>query len=507
MFKNLMQPRDSLDDNWPRFHMFMVLAILAAFLPSKIVPIRFNELWQVYGYAAVAVLAALYLYHRRLGGVIEVRLMAFYTIWVFISRWLNRDFYLAADLKVVYDCVLSFLVFAAGILLKGEQRKKALDWASIILGGFAFVMAVVGLFIVLSGTSYRFSPEYRLLALSLCYPGTDQAFYALNYFFTHRNISSLWMFAGFSMMLYQFFACRKKLWRIPIVIAAILEFAAIALCHSRTVQIVISLSLGLLALLLAIRYLRIKSRLLLIPLLILVMPVTTLLSYKASEITVEIISDLSSVTVPAFTRKYQDLWQNLDPYCFTITPLEETASDGGEETGTTAGGDEAAAEQPSNTEPTDLSDHRDFGKDFSTFTGRTSIWMSAYHAAKDTPSILLRGTLGKTLMVIPQKYTFDAEHMHNFVLQVFMLTGLPGVLLVLAQCLLLVIHLLRLFFCKRPDVPMASKVLAIPVFCMFLYFMMEVSIFTAAEQRSLNFFLIAGMAMAAYYDAFPEKAA
>ena len=60
------------------------------------------------------------------------------------------------------------------------------------------------------------------------------------------------------MMIYQFFACRKKLWRIPIVLAGLLFYIAVGMCFSRTVKIVTAGSVAMLAVLLAFRYLSFK---------------------------------------------------------------------------------------------------------------------------------------------------------------------------------------------------------------------------------------------------------
>ena len=80
-----------------------------------------------------------------------------------------------------------------------------------------------------------------------------------------------------------------------------------------------------------------------------------------------------------------------------------------------------------------------------TLTGRTDIWKSIIPCVREKPSILLYGQPSKEIMPLANKYIQSAAykpHMHNMLAQCFMLTGLPGFLLVLGWCVLLLIKLL-----------------------------------------------------------------
>ena len=113
-------------------------------------------------------------------------------------------------------------------------------------------------------------------------------------------------------------------------------------------------------------------------------------------------------------------------------------------------------------------------------------------------------------MLIPHKYqSFPYYHMHNVLLQVLMLTGLPGFLLVLAFFVLLIFRAVRLFFSGAPT---AVKSLVLPVSGVLFYGLFEIILFTAsADERALTdfrelfFFLIAGVVLAYSYEFAPAK--
>jgi O-antigen ligase len=99
--------------------------------------------------------------------------------------------------------------------------------------------------------------------------------------------------------------------------------------------------------------------------------------------------------------------------------------------------------------------------------------------------------------------------MHNVLLQVLMLTGIPGFLLVLAFMLLLIRRAVKLFFSAAP---VMIKVLVLPISGILFYGLFETILFTdSADQRALTdfrelfFFLLAGVVLAYSYEYSPDK--
>ena len=94
-----------------------------------------------------------------------------------------------------------------------------------------------------------------------------------------------------------------------------------------------------------------------------------------------------------------------------------------------------------------------------------------------------------------------------------MLTGVIGLLLVLAFTVLMVIKMIRVFFSNHPLAGMDIKVLTLPISGIFIYSLLELILFTASSDdrsvtdfRELFFFLIAGIFLSYYYQIFPPKA-
>ena len=77
---------------------------------------------------------------------------------------------------------------------------------------------------------------------------------------------------------------------------------------------------------------------------------------------------------------------------------------------------------------------------------------------------------------------------------------------------MLAVKMIKLFFAKLPELTTAVKTLTLPLAGIFIYGMMETVIFTncaddrvPTDFRELAFFLIAGVFLGFYYDAFPVK--
>ena len=162
----------------------------------------------------------------------------------------------------------------------------------------------------------------------------------------------------------------------------------------------------------------------------------------------------------------------------------------------------------------DFSDDRDLKEDISNLSERTQIFASFIPTLKTDPKRILIGSFSDKLMNIPNSFIdfpVPFTHMHNFLLQVFMLTGLPGFLLVVCFCILLVLRMIHLFFTRDQRVSLAEKTLTIPLAGILLYGMFEIVIFTSCsdtraptDMRELSFFIIAGMVLGCSHDILPK---
>lgn len=464
-----MKQNERLDNTrrWVSFHTWAVFLIFCFFMLCPVAPYRWNDLYSFfYGKNFIIITLALFFFMSRLNHRMEINLVIFYALWLMATRFLNGDHWMTREPDLVLTRFLCAAVLGLGPMLDKEGRRRFLNLFCAAVGIFYFVSGALAIVVNLLGTYIYLPPEDVLF-------GLDEPWHIqyINVFNTNRTISSLWFYIAFCMMLYQFFACRNKRWRIPIVIAGLLFYVAIALVFSRTVKMVFSVSIAMLVMLLALRYLPLKKLWQKAIVLLLCAALFVPLTFKSFEWTASLMTDVSSLLI------------------------SET-SDGSETAGV------------------DFSDDRDLSKDISNLSERGQIFASFIPSLKLSPRRIFVGCFSDKLMSIPNLFVdfpIPFLHMHNFLLEVFMLTGLLGFLLVVFFCLRLLLRMLHLFFTTDKRVSMADKVLTIPLAGILLYGMFEVVIFTACsdkraptDMRELSFFIIAGMVLACSYEVLPK---
>ena len=113
---------------------------------------------------------------------------------------------------------------------------------------------------------------------------------------------------------------------------------------------------------------------------------------------------------------------------------------------------------------------------------------------RQEPLRLLRGCLCVDVMKIANPLLpTPVPHYHNTFLQVLCIAGLPGLLLTLLFCVLLAGKIIRLLFSA---VPLEIKGLTILLIGLFIYNMLEVSLFVAADTRAFTAYIVAGAVIA-----------
>lgn len=428
-------------------------------------PEHWAEMYSFFGRIILVSFMALFFYHYSFHRSFEGNLVLFYAFWFMATRFLNGDHWMSREPDLVLTRFLCAAMLGLGPMLDKEGRRRFLNFFCAAVGIFYFISGALAIVVNLLGTYIYLPPEGVLF-------GLDQPWHIqyINVFNTNRTISSLWFYIAFCLMLYQFFACRNKRWRIPIVIAGLLFYVAISLVFSRTVKLITSVSVAMLAMLLALKYLPLKKLWQKAAILILCAGLLIPLTFKSFDWTASLMSDVSSLMISEST------------------------------------GEESAG--------VNFSDNRNLGEDISNLSERSQIFASFIPSLKLSPRRIFVGCFSDKLMSIPNLFVdfpIPFLHMHNFLLETFMLTGLMGFLLVAFFCLRLVIRMLHLFFTPDRRVSLADKVLTIPLAGILLYGMFEVVIFTACsdkraptDMRELSFFIIAGMVLACSHEVLPR---
>lgn len=494
--------------NWKTVFAALVLFEFATLLVALLIPQRAADLHAAYGQLLIAALAGVYFTAAGLPRKAELRIFLLWMVWLLLSRWLSRDFYLFIDRPALIASLRAFLFLAVGTVLDARQRQRFLRALTIVYAGFFVLAAAAGLFVVLTGTFLHIPPENTWITL---FPSNHFGLKmrALNLFSVHRLSTAPRLFLAWCLLLLQIPRVRKKLWVLPLCLGMLILHLDISLCYSRSVQICFSVACAMLALLVVYRRLRLDGvkRLLVLAL----VPLVCLpLAYKSFDLCTGVVAKLRAGIVPRYEQFYRSSGRQFDPeglFGLEADVPDETETEDPQAQAAASGA--ASSQTRSDETPEDaFTDQRRLAGNV-TLTGRTDIWKSIIPSVREKPSILFYGQPSKEIMPLANKYIPSREYkayMHNLIAQTFMLTGLPGTLLVLAWCVLLLIKLVRAFFRRAQDVPITYAILTIPLACVFLYDMVEVIVFTNFDVCGYVFLLLAGLFLAEYEELSPRGA-
>ena len=481
---SLLSCRPSLDpsrrgDRWQTVFSVLVFLEFTSLLVALLIPQRAADLHNTYGQFLIAMLAGALFSRTGLPRERELRIYLAFLLWLLISRWLNRDFYLFADHSLFPNHLLVYLLLAVCLQLNSEQRQRLLLAVTVVFAGFFVLFSILSLFVALTGTYIRIPPENVWIRLL---PSTT--FRPLDPLATHRLLMAALLYLAWSLLVYQMLRIRKKVWLLPLALGLLILHMTLTLCYSRTIQICFSLSCAMLMFLfLYRRKIRgVKRVLVLVLIPLLCVPVV----YKSFDVFGSLLGVLRSEIAPRFEESYQSR-SPLDPKLFGLeSTLEKAVAEPAAK---------PAAEPATGADV--FQDSRSISSN-ATLSGRTDIWLSTIPSVREQPSILLYGQPEKQIMLLPNKYFHRPQfetHMHNSLLQCFMLSGLPGLLLAFIWYVLLLIRLVRTFF-SGPGTPFATAFLTIPLSGILLYSMMEAIMFSNVALAGYTFFLLVGFFIA-----------
>ncbi|MBQ2960236.1 MAG: O-antigen ligase family protein [Oscillospiraceae bacterium] len=471
----------SEDRSFRRLMGCMAALLLLFYMVCPAAPVRWNDLYNSYGKILIIAMAAIYFYKCRFKGCIEVRIVIIYAIWVFITRLLNTDLYLQNELDLVISRILCCVIFPVGMLLEPDERSKLLDFIIAVSCAFFLATGLMAVYACVFGVYFYVPPENVVFGID-----NNYMFNTYTYIVpwgTNRTIAAVWFYYGWCMMAYEFFHCKNKLWRIPICVAWFCFHLIMAFSFCRSLMLAISVNVGMLLILLGIKYIKVKKIAVKAVIIVLITALSLPVTFQSFEV-------LRSASASVYNSLDTDIERIADEYM--ANSFVEKTQDNGQS----------------------FEDPRDMKKSVSNISNRGEIYASVIPTIKLDPMRLLIGKYSDKIMDIPNLFqSFPYYHMHNMFLHVLMLTGVIGLLLVLAFTVLMVIKMIRVFFSNHPLAGMDIKVLTLPISGIFIYSLLELILFTASSDdrsvtdfRELFFFLIAGIFLSYYYQIFPPKA-
>ena len=431
------------------------------------------------------VLVASALYFRRLRDGIESKLLFAFMVWVVATRMLNGDTVLRREYVFVLDLSLMIPLFSLGFVLDAAGRRRFLYLLSLILGLVYFALGCLALYTILCHRDIL-NPITGGYLTRIPY---TTYFPRLSVLDENANVVGFWYYCPLVLMLYQFFACRNRLWRIPIVLCFLLCFIVIAFSFSRSAMLSVSFCLALAFALLLREKLKGKSRALRAVLCVLVFLCSAALVYKSFGWSSDAIGAVSKRILERPAPAAAEAAQTAAVPSYQPAPLGRKLYE---------------------TEPLTLilEDKRDYSSSLDTISsGRLEIFVAAFKALRQEPSVLLRGNLNDSLMTITNTFV-NLEpyvHYHNYLLHSLMLTGIPGFLLVLAFTFAMLWRSWQLCFSKRAAAPFEQKLLCLPVLGCLLCGQFEAGFFNYTDGRTLFFYLMCGLLAATAAEFCPSK--
>lgn len=484
-----------------------VFALFLLDLLRVLLPIRAEDLYSTYGVVLTAAMAGVYFSRKGLSGPAEIKIFAAYTVWVLLTRWLNRDFYLFVDFRLVLTVLFSFLLFVVGTVLDSKGRESLLDILTLCYAGLFVLGSAIGLFAAFTNTYLHIPPENVWINI---YP--DGGMYNLNLFSCASRLgSAVRIYIAWALLVYQLCKRKNVFVRLLLVIGIVISHIAVAMCHSRNIQVSMSVSCGMLAMLVFLKLLKHKPLALQITVLPVVTALALALCFFSFNKATAAVSYLSAYTAPRFEAFYDALESKPDPEYFGIVLTAEELSAMSEGAAPAESDAAAKADEGQASAKLDMTDSRKISTN-KTLSQRTYIWKAGILAVEQNPSIGLYGRLSNNIMdminriireqVAPSVKEYK-HHMHNAYMQTLMLTGIFGLLLVILWTIFMVVKMIKLFFAASPSATLAVKALTVPLAGTFLFNLAEVNIFTGLDISGACFFLIAGVFIAYYRDLTP----
>lgn len=406
---------------------------------------------------------------------VEVKLLTAYIFWLFITCIINSDVSFQKSHEYIRIFILSVSTIYCGFVLEPKKRKIALIAVSVVICAYYTVLAAAGIYASIIGEDVHLP---FLVTATTYKEGGTQILTIAGY---NRNVSSMWFALACCMTLYLITVCRRKLVRVLLALIALVMYVTVSLTMSRTTMGSLAVAFAMFAMIVVSRKLQNKS---------------TKVKAAALLCTIIIILPLS--------------YKGCDYMCRAVTHFAVEYNSQTEDNDYTAQENETEKKE---LEDIQFKDYRN-ASSLRTLEGRTYIWKAGIQAIRMEPQRLLKGALVTDYMTLPDLLHDRSDpafllgytsHMHNFLADPLMITGLPGFAFVVAFTVLLVIRMIKVFFAAH--IEMSVKVLTLPIAASLVKNMLETIIFWSENISNTLFCFIAGVFLAYSYELLPRKKA
>lgn len=478
----------------------VALLLTYAFLYLQYMNVLWVKLTVIY-YPFVVLLLLAALLPRYRNEKIELKLMLLFALWMlftrilrwdvkaYIENWRTHGPAFPEDMASIVHALVIYPSLAACLILHGRNRERFLDGIALVTASFSTITTTFCLYAVLHKTDIPIPHT----SWFLCKFGN----YRLWILGKNPNIGCMWYFLGIVFLVYLFCRTKNRACRVGIVLAGLLNYVVMTMTFSRSAMLAFSLCTGLLVLVLVLRRASPKTVGKKLLCTVLALGLIVPLAYKSFDLTAHGMEMLSSAVIRQGTPEMQPEnggeadasgagAASLAYGCGLTEQGENTfspallAADSGEE-------------KSSDGKDITYEDSRGFRD-----SGRFAIYKSIIHTMQREPLRLLIGCFeGDVMKYSNEVLDRNQPHFHDVFLQVLCLTGIPGLLLVLAFCVLLGRRVIRVIY---SDAPMTVSILALMCVGVFAYNIVEIGLFTTSTVPSVAAYIAAGAVLAYTYE-------
>ena len=480
---------------WSNFHMLSLLLIVVCYLFFIFSPIHDYKIPNVLLNPLTIVLVGVAAFRYR-GRCPWVMLPSFgFALWYYCVQAIHGDPYLL-EFRTIHYCMgvvmAMVLFFGTPMMQKPAIREKTATLLAAVIFVFLGLLAWRGSVGAILNRPF-FSP-FTDVALGMMHPGELR----FHLFHLHANEAAVLFIMAMICGIYLLAKARRMLWKGLCLFLLLGLCLMLALTDSRTAFGMFALLAALLAFLWVWHIPgQVKGR------------------FFAGAVAAVLAGGLALVTLQTVANwAIQEAYQRQ-----YISESGEVAASEGENPVHGGMGQgfvvaKAVAEEVAvvetaaaegNIEEQSLIGSRGMLAEFSTFTGRTGIYMEFFRYLQEYPKVLLWGTGSNAIPEeMNERLPERVNHMHNVLLQIVLVTGLPGLLIALCFLGMVGVQTLRLLLARPNKVVFSQKIWGLFVMVMLLNGLMEAFFFTHNSLENLMFFFSAGMVMAIAGEALPS---
>lgn len=429
-----------------------------------------------------------------------------FTLWFYGVYVLNGNLYLPladSDTRCISILLAWVLFYGTPFLFEPAFREKIAYALSLMLVTFFGLLSWVGLAGLFTGNPIK-SP-YTSVPLGIVTAPRSMEKGRFAFFHLHPNVGAVMCMIALFCGIYLILRTPRKALRAFYGAMLLGLYLVIAPSDSRTIFLAVSAGGGLLAFLLCFRSPRFQT-----------LGKRLLAGLAALAITGTLVFSGFS-WVQSLIKQIPQTAASTEAVTEAVTAENATASQENMATENTATQNTATSQENAaaqNTASAPLA-QRNLVQDFSSLGGRVAYFRALTALIQEKPYILWKGALPETAMAQVSKVlaVMDSHwaetplgHMHNSLLQALLITGVPGLLIVLCFLALLAVQSLRLFFAKPERVPLSAQIWVLLTWTLLLVSMAEAYLFTENSLMNLMFFFAAGMVMVQAKERLPFPA-